>query len=132
MENTTNFTPENSLSLKTFRDLYKKPFTEQTSLINLLTDFTNDCDHHIAFYLHTNKLTVTLIRQFIIAYYQSNGTIFTPNQAIIEKQANTVAMNLAETGTLDENMLPTKSLIINAISPLDTNNPDKEDAVSIP
>src|ERR1044071_2553258 len=107
-------------SLETFQDLYKRPTTEQVSLLEKVEPFINDCDIHVANYLCTNKKTVALLRLFIYAYYRSNPAppeFNTPDPTKIDNQANTVVMSLTETGTVDDTMLTTKNMIVNAITP---------------
>jgi len=133
--NTTSFP-----SLKTFRDLYKKPTQEQVALLEIIETFTNDCDVYIANYLCTNKKTVTLMHFFIYAYYRENSAppeFNTPDPTTIKKHASMVVMSLAETGVLDDNMLTMKNMIVNVITPpLNLDQPSiieiEEEVVSLP
>src|ERR1044071_4219537 len=114
-------TTSNSFPLSVFQDLYSKPTLEQQNHLELLKDHLLDCDQHVTLYLNTNIKFVALIRIFLTEYFDKNPTTSAnnfPNQQTVDKHASTVAMSLAETGALDDEMLTTKNIIANVISPI--------------
>src|ERR1044072_318301 len=97
-----------------------------------LEPYVTQCDKYIADFLHQDKPTmVTLYRKLIEFYFKKPFFSATSDLSTndIGKIASSATMNLAETGTLDENLDTTKTLISQALTPAKTD--DMESVVSL-
>src|SRR5688572_17971064 len=107
-------------STEIFRNFYNQEKPHRVHLCQKLEQYVNVCDKYIGDFLGTPANHITLHRKLIESYYKiplttSFFAILIPE--IINKLANTATMNLAETGTVDEKMEPTKTLISATLTP---------------
>src|SRR5687767_9396553 len=119
--------------LKAYNNLLKLPENQKLALLDDISKLTSFIDTNIAKFLATSDQFITVVRLCLETHFY---TIFQQQQQdIINKNATVIALNVNETGTLDEPMQGTKDIIIQALTPVNNNSDvidtSKDDVVSL-
>ena len=101
-------------SYNIFKDFYRLDMQTRINYCDKLTPFVTRCDQYIAEFLHQEKPELVTLYRKLIEFYFAKPFVSVSTELShddIGKIASSATMNLAETGTLDENLDITKALI---------------------
>src|ERR1044071_4470107 len=101
-------------SFDIFRNFYTQDMETQISNCDQLRQYVTTCDKYIAEFLHQSKPELVTLYRMLIKFYYKKPFATAGSELTLEtigQLANSATMNLAETGTLDENLDTTKNLI---------------------